>query len=928
MLRTIWAQLRHSRGRTAGVLAAVLLATTGFVVLSGAATTSRLVASGTVDDRFRPPYDILVRPAGRPGGDLLQADQVVDPGGGISLAQWDRIRAVPGVEVAAPLAVLGVTDVTPRVRVDVTALVDRTAQQQLIKVAPLVRADRGLTRLAAAPLYVYVSRRPLVPLAELGERLVYADGTRVDPTRSGLECPGSGGAGPLEVSPGGTRRQICPTVVGSNDPDLRRTHVSPVRAFQLMPDGTFRAASIITLGQPVSDIPRTPRLEVDLPVVVPMTLAAIDPVAEDELLGLAGTVRAGRHLRPAEPPPGSRRLPVLAATEPGIDQQIEVGTARLADGYADAVTADTRAAWQRLDRAAGTTPHTTRYDLAQRYRDTVDAALAAPGTPLSAVSSVLRPGPPGPAEEPDADHRLAPAAPGPPPSLTEQSVDTWSYRSWFFGRTVRRDATPLPQPRLDDEWTLEPVGRFDPAAVGADDAHAGLANYRQAAPVGADARSRDLLGGRGLLPNDDPLGYPGRAPTLLTSLTAARPLLAADPGLARAPLGAVRVRVAGIDRFDAVARERVRMVADEIVRRTGLDVRILLGSSAVPATVQLPAAADGRPGLAVTELWTKQGVATQIVAAMDRKNLFLLGLLLVVCGFLVANAVSTAVRGRSRELAVLACVGWPAWRLAALVLAESATVGLLAGLTGAALAIPVAGLAGVRISAGTALLCVPVGVLLTAVASVAPAVRAARTRAAAVLHPAVVPARRATTSRTVLGLALTNLARVPARTAAGVGSLAVGVASVTLVAAGVWAFQDGMVGSLLGRAVSVQVRGLDLVAAAGVLLFGLLGTVDVMYLNVRERAAEFATLRAIGWPEGALGRLVLYEAAGIGLLGAAAGALTGAGAAALLVGRLDGRVAAVACGAGAAALLLATLAGLAPAVLLRRLPTARLLTEE
>ncbi|MEV0152505.1 ABC transporter permease [Micromonospora sp. NPDC050686] len=927
-MRTVWAQLRHSRGRTAGVLAAVLLATTGFVVLSGAATTSRLVASGTVDDRFRPPYDILVRPADRQTGGLLRADQVVDPDGGISLAQWDRIRGVPGVEVAAPIAVLGVTDVAPQLRVDVTALVDRAAQRQLIKVAPLVHADRRLTGLAAAPIYVYVSRRPLVPLAELGQRLVYADGTRVDPARSGLECPGSGGAGPLEVSPGGARRQICPTVVGSNDPDLRRTHVSPVLAFQLLSDGTFRSATVLTMGRPLSDIPRTRRLEVDLSPVVPMTLAAVDPAAEGQLLGLDGAVRAGRYLRPDAPPPGSRRLPVLAATEPGIDQQLEVGAARLVDGYADEVAAGARAAWQRLDRAGGTTPRTTRYDLAQEYRDTIDAALASPEAPLSQVSSVLRPGPPRYAEEPAAGHRVAPATPDGPSALDGQTVDTWSFRSWFFGRTVGREGTALARPRPEDGWTLEPVGLFDPAALGADDAHAGLESYRQAAPVGADARSRDLLGGQGLLPNDDPLGYPGRAPTLLTSLAAAQPLLDTEAGLARAPLGAVRVRVAGVDRFDAVARERVRMVADEIVHRTGLDVRILLGSSAVPATVRLPAAADGRPPLAVTELWTKQGVATQIVAAVDRKNLFLLGLLLVVCGFLVGNAVSTAVRGRSRELAVLACVGWPAWRLAALVLAESATVGLLAGLAGAAAALPVAGLAGVQISARAALLCVPVGVLLTAAASAAPAVRAARTRPAVVLHPAVVPARRTATSHTVLGLALTNLARVPARTAAGVGSLAVGVGSVTLVAAGVWAFQDGMVGSLLGRAVSVQVRGLDLVAAAGVLLFGLLGTVDVMYLNVRERAAEFATLRAIGWPEAALRRLVLYEAAGIGLLGAVAGALTGAGAAALLVGRLDGRVTAVACGAGAAAMLLSTLAGLAPAVLLRRLPTARLLTED
>nr|WP_176730790.1 ABC transporter permease [Micromonospora mirobrigensis] len=931
-MRMVWAQLRHARGRSAGVLAAVLLATTGFVVLTGASTTSRLEAIGAFDARFRPPYDILVRPAGAPAHGPLRADQTVATDAGIGLDQWDRIRQVPGVEVAAPLAVLGVAQVTPRTSMDLTELVDRRAERQLIRVTPVVRAERGLTRLAAAPLYVYVSRRPLVPLAELGRKLVYTDGTRVDPTTSGLQCPGTGGGGPLEVSPDGARRQICTTVAGSTDPALQRTQASPVQAFQLLPDGRFRAASVLTVGRPESVIPRTRRLTVNLTSGMPMVLAAIDPVTEARLLGLDGAVRAGRYLRPDE---AARRnqtgptLPVLAATDPGIDQQIEVGATRLAGRYVDEVTTGGPAAWQRLHRADGTATRTTPYDLASAYRSTVGAALTPGAQPLAYVDSLLRPGPPAYVGDSDGGHRVLPADPQIRPALDAEALDGWSFQSWFFGRTVRREETSRPLARLGGEWAVEPVGLFDPAAATVDDAHAGLDNYRQQAPDGADSRSRHLLGARGLLPNDDPLGYPGLVPTLLTSLTAARPLLAAEPGLAERPLNAIRVRVAGIQRFDAVARERVRMVADEIVRRTGLDVQIVLGSSAVPATVRLPPGQQGRPELTVRERWTKQGVATQIVTAVDRKNMVLLGLLLVVCGFLVGNAVSTAVRGRSRQLALLACIGWPAWRLGALVLTEAVTLGLMAGLAGAAVAIPAAWLVGVQISFRTALLCVPVGALLTAAASVAPAVRAARARAAtALVRTAVAPRRRGARSGTVSGMARANLARVPARTTAAAASLALGVGSVVLVAAATWAFQDGMVGSLLGRAVSVQVRRIDVVATAGVLLFGLLGTADVMYLNVRDRAAEFATLRAIGWPDTALYRLVFHEAAGIGLLGAGAGVLAGVGTTALLVGGLDGRIMSLAIGTGAAAVLLATLAGVVPAVLLHRLPLAQLLTEE
>lgn len=55
---------------------------------------------------------------------------------------------------------------------------------------------------------------------------------------------------------------------------------------------------------------------------------------------------------------------------------------------------------------------------------------------------------------------------------------------------------------------------------------------------------------------------------------------------------------------------------------------------------------------------------------------------------------------------------------------------------------------------------------------------------------------------------------------------------------------------------------------------------DVLYLNIRDRAAELAALRATGWSAAALAQLIAYEGVGIDLIGASAGAAVGlAGAA-------------------------------------------------
>ncbi|SBT38900.1 ABC transporter permease [Micromonospora auratinigra] len=946
MLRMVWSQLRHTRGRSLAVFAAVLVATTGFTVLTGVAATSRLVARGSIDGQFRPSYDILVHPS-RPADGLLHQDRPTAAYGGITLDQWRRIERIPGVEVAAPLAVLGLADIRPDLRVDVTDQVDRSAERQVIEVAPRLGADRGLSTLAAAPTYVYVSRRPLLALSRIiGDPgvFVYTDGTRINQTTSAAECPGTGGGGPLEVQPDGRRLQVCATAVGSFEPAARRTRVSALQAYQLLPGGTFRLASAITLGRPAAAIPATARLELRLPAVVPMLVAGIDPAAEARLAGLDRAVRQGRYLTGSDtigPATGSsstspltpvgrtgRAIPVLATTDLAVDEQMKLAMSRLAGRDARRVPGSTtEALWPLLHGSTGTPPKTAAYDLGQLYRARLDTALAG-NTPLSGVQTLLRPASPAYAPRPDGTSRILPRV-GEPGS-TDQAVDDL-WRDTWFGTGGAGTAESIILNGQSEEWSVTPVGSFAPSdlptAGGA--AQQALDLYRPAAPVGGDPRTRQLLADRPLLPGDDPLGYPPRPPHLLTTLTAAHDLYqSVRSPAADTPLSSVRVRVADIDRFDEVARERVRLVADEIVHQTGLTVEIVLGGSTVRSPVLLPANQLGRPDLTLAEARTRRGVAAEIVTAVDRKNVMLLGLLLVVCALLVGNAVSTAVRARRRELAVLACVGWPGWRLSQLVLTETTTLGLAAGLLGAGLSGPLGHLAGVQVSGTVVLLCTPIAVLLTAVAGALPAIQAARTRSAEALQATPAPARRSAPRRTFAGLALANLVRAPARTLAGAVSLAAGVGAVTVIAASLWAFHDGMVGSLLGQAVSVQVRGVDLVAVGGVLLFGLLSVADVLYLNVRERSAEFATLRAVGWPDSALNRLLVYEALGVGMLGCVLGTVAGLGSVALLVGHLDGRLAVLALAVTAAALLLTVLAALVPAILIRRLPTAALLAEQ
>jgi putative ABC transport system permease protein len=182
--------------------------------------------------------------------------------------------------------------------------------------------------------------------------------------------------------------------------------------------------------------------------------------------------------------------------------------------------------------------------------------------------------------------------------------------------------------------------------------------------------------------------------------------------------------------------------------------------------------------------------------------------------------------------------------------------------------------------------------------------------------------------RGVGGLAAVNLLRVPGRTLLGALSLAVGVCALTLLLAVTLAFHGVLVGSVLGDLVSVQVRGVDYVAVLMTVTLGALSIADVLYLNVRERTAELSTLRATGWTDRQLARLVAFEGLGLGVIGSLTGAAAGLAGAAALAGALPLPLLAVTAVAVAIGTLIGGAASVVPVALLGAQPLGPALAAE
>jgi putative ABC transport system permease protein len=676
----------------------------------------------------------------------------------------------------------------------------------------------------------------------------------------------------------------------------------------------------------------------------------VDPVAEAKLDGLNRAVISGRYLAENAPnDAGSRAFPVLASSSSGLD---ESAVSQLAALSAPASPPSMTVPWMTRHATAPAQVISTVTTTARQAYQKLLAALrlnrghAAPNVGGGTVMYAGK-APTGPVSVQSywsigpASYRhsrsgtlLAQQTHNPPSTwytggnqVTSMDDEGSQYRKVTVHAPARTTFSSLPaSPQLAGIFNPAKINEFDPLS------RVPLGAYEPVAATPANPASNRALHGGDLLPNQNLGGYVSQPVDLVTTLSALPALENEGYYGTKLPLSdpvsVIRVRVAGVTGPNPVSLERIREVAQQIELRTGLEVDIVAGSSPSPTTVGLPAGKSGQPPLTLSENWVKKGVAVAILTAIDKDSLALFALILIVCVLFVANSASAAIRGRRRELGILACLGWTRPRLFTAVLGELAAIGLAAGLLGAVAALPLSSALGLHASPARAALAVPIAVAVALIAGLIPAWLAARAEPAASVRPPVLGARRARQPGGITALAAVNVLRTPGRAAAGAASLTVGVTALTILTAVTFAFRGVVVGSLLGNAVALQVRGVDYAAVTATVALGVLAVADVVFLNIRERAPELATIRTFGWHETMLSRLVITEGAIIGLTGSLAGAALGLAAAALLAGHLPATLYLIAAAAAGGGLLVTTTAALLPAQVLRRLPAAHLLAEE
>jgi putative ABC transport system permease protein len=948
------AQLRHRPARAATVGTAVAVAAIAFVLLTGSTATSELRVHRTLTANFRGAYDILVRPRGsftpleREKG-LVRDNYLSGIFGGITMKEYREIEKIPGVAVAAPIANIGTVLAEQTVTLHLRHFV-RSQKDQLFRVRFSWVTQNGLSRYPGGDEYLYVTRRRM----DLGPK----DTSVVsDPLtgRQDMVCNGYNATKPLVPAP-----------------------FAPLNSSRLLCSSdnltsALRHSIVCCYFQPV----------VGFSFQFPINVAAIDPGAEARLVGLSRAMISGRYLtgsirpRQVSANPTWLAIPVLAASRTFVHERLTAQIERLVVPPGTDVPGMLGAgACGTPDSPGGTGcrtavavlkepgppghPHATAYrfvtplrgipigqrsfDAQRLYARAIRRDQYAYTLSHIVVDAYWR-------GAPVRYRRLAPKTLK--PLTVENPASAWVWFGGWSGYldqptdnrdvqfrsvsdTTGRDGTVNDLNEESRIPQLRVVGRFDPLRLRGFSAlsKVPLETYYPPSLRPADARTRELLGNRPLLPSQNLGDYQQQPPLLLTNLKGLPPLLSSErftnvsPRQQRAPISVIRIRVKGVTGPNDLSETRIRTVAQLIHQRTGLDVDITAGSSPTPVRIHLPAGRYGRPPLELSEGWVKKGASVRYTRALDRKDLALFALILVVCGLFLGNGAYAAIRSRRAEFGTLLTLGWSRAAIFRLVISDLLFLGVLAGIVGTGIAVLLVRLLHLHFPLLRALYVLPLAVLLATAGGILPAWQAARGRPLDAIRPVVTAGRRMRQVPGLLGMAVVNVARLPGRSLAGGLSLVLAVCALTVLYAIEQAFQGTLVATLLGNAVSLQVRGADFVALVLTLALSALSAADVLYLNLRERQAEFVTLGSIGWSGRDQGALVILEAlvlaAGASLVGAATGVFVGA----VLLHVSLAPVVVSAAVAGGAATATATIASILPLMRLSRLAAPEVLAAE
>lgn len=856
MWQYVFSTLRRRRSQSLLASGGFLVAACALILLSATTQTTALHANQIISQNWRPSYDLVVLPstAHTAQGTALPADSLEGYNGGISLKQYAQIQAIPGVEVAAPLAFIGYIQLpSPSLQFTSTPLS-----------AGYYRVDWTLT--AFNGIHQIVERQV---------SFIYGLFTSCSNAMDGLATQDLQNLQQNHVVLGGCGADISSSASYFTVPSLdtgtfllaaidpvaedKLVHLdqSIVGGHMLQPqDGITK----ITL--PVAGSAQEVPLLFDQQLPGQITLHATFSRVTSNQITLQQVLQHGGFKYLAQMPGQQllidRNVPIVQN-----DPQRFSNTTLLWNGQS----------WQPGGNQVGSgspmqflyTPSGLNYqqivgpDGKPAYA-LVPANTQNASTALNALSSSFSSGWPG-----NPDDQQGPEV---------------------FFRTLHPLQLP---PNPNGGYIALPVGTFNGAALNAqfnNDLN-WLPETTYASPpviLRYDAQGHPVPPTT-LVPTTNPAGMILQPPLALTTLKAATQIKGDNL------ISVIRVRVSDVNTPNDASWKRVQQVAQLIEQRTGLRALVTLGSSPAPTLVYVPGLTPGQDGSTrtikplgwVEERWIALGVSLIYLGQIGQMQLVLLSTLLLVClGYLIVT-LSSLVAAQRHDLAILSALGWRPLQPGRLFLAQALLLALGGGLGGMGLALLIVHLLEVEPPWQIIVLTLPVLLVLVLLSSLYPLWQIWHIHPAGLLRGETATPlrqtsriRRSTSLSSLSNMALHNLQRMRTRSLITLLSLFLSAALLVVMLESLLAFQQALQGTLLGSYILLQTAIPQLAGALFALVLTFLSVADLLLLQLRERRHEIGLLLALGWRMHHVQQLFVQEGLTLALLGTIPGTIAAA----------------------------------------------------
>lgn len=333
-------------------------------------------------------------------------------------------------------------------------------------------------------------------------------------------------------------------------------------------------------------------------------------------------------------------------------------------------------------------------------------------------------------------------------------------------------------------------------------------------------------------------------PMMLTTLDAAMDLALDDQ-----PISAIRIKVDGVDDLSEESQEKVEQVAEEIERETALITDITLGSSPQPTLVHVPAINETEELGWVEQPWINIGASISI---FRETKLGFSGLVLSVMAVAVIYVWASSLvslLARRKEFAVLLSVGWRPSQLGRLLFTESIILGLLVAIVAWMMLGFVYVTEGATVDPVRFVFTGLFGLMVYLLGAIIPALIARNIRPYEAMRTGEISktSNRLMPTKGIFSMALNHFIGKWKRSLLSVIAIALPTSLLAVFLFITFYLQGVMFTTWLGEYVALEVGPIHYTAIIVALAIAILTTAEMMWQNIAERQEEIALLKAVGW---------------------------------------------------------------------------------